>query len=132
VRRGGYVLKQCEGTPDVILIATGSEVALAMDAAQVLQQKGKRARVVSMPCNSVFDAQDAAYREQVLPRNVERRVAIEAAAPETWWRYVGTRGAVVGMHSFGASGVAKDLFKQFGFTVDNVVDVAMRLLQSRL
>jgi transketolase len=74
-----------------------------------------------MPSTSVFDAQDESYRERVLPRQVERRVAVEAAAPETWWRYVGSRGAVVGMTSFGASGVAKDLFKHFGFTPENVV-----------
>lgn len=128
VRRGGYVLKDCEGTPDVILIATGSEVALAVDAARTLQQKGRRVRVVSMPSTNVFESQDAAYRERVLPRAVVRRVAIEAAATETWWRYVGMRGAVVGMHSFGASGVAKDLFKHFGFTVDNVVATAEQVL----
>ncbi len=129
VRRGGYVLKACEGTPELILIATGSEVALAVEAAQALS--GRRVRVVSMPCTSVFDAQDEAYREQVLPRAVEKRVAIEAAAPETWWRYVGSRGAVVGMHSFGASGVGKDLFKHFGFTVENVVKVVESILQAQ-
>ncbi|HEU4485907.1 MAG TPA: transketolase C-terminal domain-containing protein, partial [Povalibacter sp.] len=100
-----------------------------VDAAQALT--GRRVRVVSMPCTSVFDAQDEAYREQVLPRAVEKRVAIEAAAPETWWRYVGSRGAVVGMHSFGASGVGKDLFKHFGFTVENVVKVVESILQAQ-
>jgi transketolase len=128
VRRGGYVLKDSDGVPEVILIATGSEVALAMEAAQALQQKNRRVRVVSMPSTNVFELQDAAYREQVLPRAVQCRVAIEAAATETWWRYVGSRGAVVGMHSFGASGVAKDLFKHFGFTVDAVVQAAQRVL----
>jgi transketolase len=127
IRRGGYVLKDCEGTPDAILIATGSEVALAVEAARLLQQKGQRVRVVSMPSTSVFEAQDESYRERVLPRQVERRVAVEAAAPETWWRYVGPRGAVVGMTSFGASGVAKDLFKHFGFTPDNIVAAVERL-----
>ena len=127
IRRGGYVLKDCEGTPETILIATGSEVGLAVEAARLLQQKGQRVRVVSMPSTSVFDAQDESYRERVLPRQVERRVAIEAAAPETWWRYVGSRGAVVGMTSFGASGVAKDLFKHFGFTPENVVAAVERL-----
>ena len=127
IRRGGYVLKDCEGTPELILIATGSEIGLAVEAARVLQQKGRRVRVVSMPCTSVFDAQDASYRERVLPQQVERRVAIEAAAPDTWYRYVGPRGAIVAMHSFGASGVAKDLFKHFGFTPENVVAVAERL-----
>jgi transketolase len=128
IRRGGYVLRDCEGTPQIILVATGSEVALAMDAAQVLQQSGTRVRVVSMPCTSLFEAQDASYRNQVLPPSVEARVAIEAAAPQTWWRHVGARGAVVGMTGFGASGVAKDLFKHFGFSVDAVVRTAQSLL----
>jgi transketolase len=129
IRRGGYVLKDCEGTPEVILIATGSEVAIAVEAAGLLQQSGKRARVVSMPSTNVFEAQDESYREQVLPRAVEARVAIEAAATETWYRYVGPRGAVIGMTTFGASGVAKDLFKHFGFTADNVVRTVQKLLQ---
>jgi transketolase len=127
IRRGGYILKDSEGTPELILIATGSEVGLAVEAARLLQQKARRVRVVSMPCTSLFDAQDESYRERVLPKQVERRVAIEAAAPDTWYRYVGTRGAIVAMHSFGASGVAKDLFKHFGFTPENVVAVAERL-----
>jgi transketolase len=130
IRRGGYILKDCEGTPEAILIATGSEVALAVEAARLLQQKGRRVRVVSMPSTSVFDAQDESYRERVLPRQVERRVAVEAAAPETWWRYVGTRGAVVGMTSFGASGVAKDLFKHFGFTPENIVAAVERCVST--
>ena len=129
IRRGGYVLKDSEGTPEVILIATGSEVAIAVEAAGLLQQSGKRVRVVSMPSTNVFDAQDESYREQVLPRGVDVRVAIEAAAPETWYRYVGMRGAVIGMTTFGASGVAKDLFKHFGFTADNVVRTVQKLLQ---
>jgi transketolase len=129
IRRGGYVLKDSDGTPDVILIATGSEVAVAVEAAGLLQQSGKRVRVVSMPSTNVFEAQDEAYREQVLPRGVEVRVAIEAAATETWYRYVGLRGAIVGMTTFGASGVAKDLFKHFGFTADNVVRTVQKLLQ---
>ncbi|HEY0940726.1 MAG TPA: transketolase [Steroidobacter sp.] len=129
IRRGGYVLKDCEGTPEVILIATGSEVAIAVEAAGLLQQSGKRARVVSMPSTNVFEAQDESYREKVLPRAVEVRVAIEAAATETWYRYVGPRGAIIGMTTFGASGVAKDLFKHFGFTADNVVRTVQKLLQ---
>jgi len=128
VRRGGYVLKDCEGAPQVILIGTGSEVALAVDAAKALEQQGKRVRVVSMPCTNVFEAQDASYRESVLPPSVECRVAIEAAAPETWWRYIGPKGGVVAMHSFGASAPAKDLFKHFGFTVDNVVKTVQQLI----
>jgi len=128
VRRGGYVLKDCDGAPEVILIATGSEVGIAVDASAALQRLGLKVRVVSMPSSNVFEAQDAAYREQVLPAAVERRVAIEAAAPDTWYRYVGPRGAVVAMHSFGASGVGKDLFKHFGFTVENVVKVVQSIL----
>jgi len=130
IRRGGYVLKDCDGTPEVILIATGSEVALAVEAAGVLQQQGKKVRVVSMPSTNVFDAQDEAYRNEVLPRNVKCRVAIEAAYPEGWWRYVGDHGAVIGMKTFGASGVAKELFKHFGFTADHVVKTVEHSLQS--
>jgi transketolase len=129
IRRGGYVLKDSDGTPDVILIATGSEVGIAVEAAGLLQQNGKRVRVVSMPSTNVFEAQDDAYREQVLPRAVQVRVAIEAAATETWYRYVGPSGAIIGMTTFGASGVAKDLFKHFGFTADNVVRSVQKLLQ---
>ncbi|HEY8540002.1 MAG TPA: transketolase, partial [Steroidobacteraceae bacterium] len=128
VRRGGYVLKDCAGTPEVILIATGSEVALAVEAARALEQGGRRVRVVSMPSTNVFDAQDAVYRESVLPSSVECRVAIEAGSPESWWRYVGRKGAVIGMTSFGASAPAKDLFKHFGFTVENVVKVVQSIL----
>jgi transketolase len=129
IRRGGYVLKDCEGAPEVILIATGSEVGIAVEAAGQLQRNGKRVRVVSMPSTNVFEAQDESYREQVLPRTVERRVAIEAAATETWYRYVGMRGVIIGMTTFGASGIGKDLFKHFGFTADNVVRTVTKLLQ---
>jgi transketolase len=125
VRRGGYVLKDSEGTPQLILIATGSEVALAMQVAAALPQLA--IRVVSMPSTNLFDAQDAAYREAVLPRAVRRRVAIEAAAKQTWWHYVGLDGEVVGMNGFGASGTAKDLFKHFGFTVEDIVKVVQRV-----
>jgi transketolase len=128
VRRGGYVLQDSSGQPELILIATGSEVSLAIDAAKTLTQQGRRVRVVSMPCTEVFDAQDAAYREQVLPRAVTRRLAIEAASTDPWGRYVGLGGAVIGMHGFGASAPAKDLFKQFGFTIENVVNTALQLL----
>jgi transketolase len=126
VRRGGYVLKDCDGTPQVILIASGSEVALAMQVAAAMPQLATR--VVSMPSTNVFELQDAAYREAVLPRTVTRRVAIEAAAKQTWWRYVGLEGDVVGMNGFGASGIAKDLFKHFGFTVEDIVKVVQRVV----
>jgi len=128
IGRGGYVLVDCAGMPDCILIATGSEVQLAVDAARELAGRGRKARVVSMPCSSVFDAQDAGWREAVLPPAVTRRVAIEAGVPEGWWRYVGPHGCVIGMTRFGASAPAKDLFKHFGFTTAAVVGAAESLL----
>jgi transketolase len=128
VARGGYVLVDGDGRPDCILIATGSEVALAVEAARTLSERGRRVRVVSMPCTSVFDVQDAAWRNQVLPPDVTARLAIEAGVPEGWWRYVGPRGRVIGMTSFGASAPAKDLFRHFGFTSAAVVEAAESLL----
>jgi transketolase len=127
IRRGGYVLVDCQGTPEIILIATGSEVALAVDAAKQLSAT-RRVRVVSMPNVTMFAAQDAAYREMVLPAAVERRVIIEAGVGDSWWRYAGAKGDFVGMTTFGASAPAKDLFKKFGFTVEHVVEVAQRVL----
>ena len=124
IRRGGYVLKDSVGAPELILIATGSEVGLAMDAAA---QLGERVRVVSMPSTEVFDRQDAAYRESVLPNSVRKRVAIEAGTADFWSKYVGLDGAVVGMTGYGASAPADVLFKHFGFTVEHVVDVAKSL-----
>ncbi len=118
IQKGGYVLKDCDGTPDVIVIATGSEVALAMDAAAA---SSKNVRVVSMPCVEIFEKQDDAYKESVLPKAVRARVAVEAAIMDGWWKYVGTDGAVVGMTTFGESAPAPQLFEHFGFTVDNVV-----------
>jgi transketolase len=121
IARGGYVLKACEGTPDAILIATGSEVGLAMSAAERLETAGKQVQVVSMPCTEIFEAQDAAYRESVLPSDVLARVAVEALHADYWYKYVGLDGRIVGMTSFGESAPAGELFKEFGFTVDNVV-----------
>ncbi len=121
VAKGGYVLQDCAGTPDVILIATGSEVQLALDSAAVLAEQGKQVRVVSMPSTNVFDAQDADYKESVLPRAVTKRVAIEAAHVDYWYKYVGFDGAVVGMTTFGESAPGGELMKLFGFTVENVV-----------
>jgi transketolase len=120
IRRGAYVLLDCSGPPEAIVIATGSEVALAADAVRALVAAGRRVRLVSMPSTDVFDAQDAAYRESVLPRGVTRRVAVEAAASQSWWRYVGLDGRVLGLDRFGASGKAADLFRHFGFSIDNV------------
>ncbi|HIW78771.1 MAG TPA: transketolase, partial [Candidatus Bilophila faecipullorum] len=116
VRRGGYVLRDCDGAPEVILIATGSEVQLAVDAAAALTAKGRKVRVVSMPCTELFDAQPADYRESVLPAAVRARVAVEAASVDGWWKYVGLDGAVVGMSTFGESAPGGELFKHFGFT----------------
>ncbi len=124
IARGGYVLRDCDGTPDVLLIATGSEVALAIGAAETLAGEGVQARVVSLPSTDVFDAQDAAYRESVLPSDVTARVAVEAGVTECWWRYVGPQGRVIGLDRFGESAPASELFDHFGFTVDNVVSAA--------
>jgi transketolase len=121
VRKGAYVISDAPGTPDVILIGTGSELQLAIDAQEKLAAEGIKARVVSMPCWDLFDAQDAAYKESVLPGSVRARVAVEAGTPIGWERYVGLEGRVVGQKGFGASGPAKDVFKHFGFTVENVV-----------
>jgi transketolase len=124
IARGGYVLKDAAGEPELILIATGSEVGLAMQAAE---QLGDRVRVVSMPSTDVFERQSAEYRESVLPRNVRRRVAIEAGVTGFWHKYVGLDGAVIGIDTFGASAPAEKLFPHFGFTVERVIDVARSL-----
>ncbi|HIF6681440.1 TPA: transketolase, partial [Serratia marcescens] len=121
VYRGGYVLKDCAGTPDVILIATGSEVGITVEAADKLTAAGRKVRVVSMPSTDAFDKQDAAYRESVLPAAVTARVAVEAGIADYWYKYVGLNGAIVGMTTFGESAPAEQLFAEFGFTVDNVV-----------
>lgn len=128
VVRGGYVLKDCNGTPELILIATGSEVELAVAAADKLSSEGRNVRVVSMPSTDAFDKQDAAYREAVLPKAVSARVAIEAGIADYWFKYTGLHGAVVGMTSFGESAPAELLFKEFGFTVENVVNTAKSIL----
>jgi transketolase len=120
VRRGGYVLRDCAGSPACIVIATGSEVALALEAVTRAQAAGQRVRLVSMPCTQLFDEQDAAYRESVLPAVVTRRVAVEAGSTGLWWRYVGMAGCVIGIDHFGASGKAPELFRKFGFTVEHV------------
>ena len=121
ISRGGYVLSDSEGKPDAIIIATGSEVELALKAAEQLTAAGKKIRVVSMPSTNIFDAQDSAYRESVLPSAVTKRVAVEAGVTDGWWKYVGTNGKIVGLDRFGESAPAGQLFKEFGFTVENVV-----------
>lgn len=120
-RRGGYVLVPEQGALDAIIIATGSEVALAVEAAEKLTAAGKGIRVVSMPCAEVFEAQEAGYREAILPSDVLARVAVEAAHTDFWYKYVGLDGRVVGMSSFGESAPASDLFRHFGLTTDSVV-----------
>ncbi|MEN8813755.1 MAG: transketolase [Glaciecola sp.] len=127
IAKGGYVLVDCTATPDVILIATGSEVELAVAAGKELSAAGQNVRVVSMPSTDVFDAQSAEYKESVLPANVTKRVAVEALAKDTWYKYVGLNGAIIGMDSFGESAPAKDLFEHFGITVSAVVNAAKAL-----
>ena len=117
-----------QGTADVILIATGSEVELAMNAATELRQQGTKVRVVSMPCTDVFDAQDADYQESVLPASVTKRVAVEAGIADYWYKYVGLQGKIIGMTSFGESAPAADLYQFFGITTENVVAAAKQLL----
>ncbi|CNF02794.1 transketolase [Yersinia bercovieri] len=129
IAKGAYVLKDCAGLPELIFIATGSEVELAVAAADQLTAAGRKVRVVSMPSTDAFDKQDAAYRESVLPSAVSARVAVEAGIADYWYKYVGLNGAVVGMHSFGESAPADLLFKEFGFTVENVVAKAQALLK---
>jgi transketolase len=129
VARGGYILKDSEGTPEVILIATGSEVGITVEAADKLAAAGTKVRVVSLPSTDAFDKQDAAYRESVLPKAVSARVAVEAGIADYWYKYVGLNGAIVGMTTFGESAPADLLFKEFGFTVDNIVAKAQSLLK---
>ncbi|CAJ0996642.1 Transketolase 1 [Sodalis praecaptivus] len=129
IARGGYVLKDCDGQPELILIATGSEVELAVAAYQQLKDEGRQVRVVSLPSTDVFDSQDEAYRESVLPKAVTARVAIEAGIADYWYKYVGLNGQIVGMTTFGESAPAEELFKVFGFTVDNVLSKARMLLK---
>ncbi|MBC8953983.1 transketolase [Xenorhabdus sp. PB62.4] len=129
IEKGAYILKDCAGQPELILIATGSEVELAVKAAEQLSAEGRQVRVVSMPSTDAFDKQDAAYREAVLPAAVSARVAIEAGIADYWFKYVGINGDIVGMNTFGESAPADALFKEFGFTVENVVSKATALLK---
>jgi len=130
VRRGGYILIDCEGTPECLVIATGSEVAIAAQAVNGLNAGGRRIRLVSMPSTEVFEAQDEAYRQSVLPRAVGRRLAVEAGATLSWWRYVGNEGRVIGIDRFGASGKGGELLAHFGFTAEHVSRGVSALLES--
>ncbi|WP_223431202.1 transketolase [Pseudomonas sp. GL-B-26] len=129
IARGGYVLKDCDGEPDLILISTGSEVGLAVQAYDKLTEQGRKVRVVSMPCTSVFDAQDAGYKQEVLPLQVSARIAIEASHADYWYKYVGLEGRVIGMTTYGESAPAPALFEEFGFTLENILGQAEELLE---
>jgi len=128
IAKGGYVLRDCDGAPEAIILATGSEVSIAMAAAEALSGKGRKVRVVSMPSTDTFDAQDAAYKESVLPKSCTARVAVEAGVTDFWYKYVGLDGAVIGINRFGESAPASQLFKEFGFTADNVTATVEKLL----
>ena len=129
IERGGYILRDCKGGPEAIIIATGSEVSLAMKAAETLEGKGKKIRVVSMPCRELFEEQDAAWKESVLPASVTARVAVEAAMASGWTGYVGLSGKVVGMCGFGESAPAGELFRHFGLTADAVASAVEEMLR---
>ncbi|HAM9793784.1 TPA: transketolase [Escherichia coli] len=130
IARGGYVLSDCDGQPEMILISAGSEIELVVSAAKALTEEGRKVRVVSLPCTERFDNQDAAYKESVLPKAVRKRLAVEASIAGFWERYVGLDGKVIGMTSFGESAPANVLFKHFGFTPENVLAQARELLNS--
>ena len=129
ISRGGYVLKDCIGEPELILISTGSEVGLTVQAYDKLTEQGRNVRVVSMPCTSVFEAQDAGYKQSVLPLQVSARIAIEAAHADYWYKYVGLEGRVIGMTTYGESAPAPALFEEFGFTLENILGQAEELLE---
>jgi transketolase len=127
ISRGAYVLSDCDGEADLILIASGSEVGLVIQAKQQLSAAGHKVRVVSMPSSSLFDAQDQAYRDAVLPPSVSRRMAVEAGCSALWYKYVGLQGRILGVDSFGESAPASAVFEHFGLTVDNLVKTAAEL-----
>ncbi len=128
VEKGAYILRDCDGTPDAVLIATGSEVSIAVEAAEQLSQTGSQVRVVSMPCTNVFDTQDEAYKESVLPLSVKARIVVEAGVSDGWYKYVGLEGKVVGVDRFGESAPLKDLLEEFDLTVDNITRTVKSLL----
>jgi len=128
VARGGYILQDCDGTPEAIIIATGSEVGIAQQATDVLTTQGHKVRLVSLPCTELFERQDATYQAQVLPSSVTARVAVEAAHADYWYKYVGLAGKVIGMTDFGASAPANELFEIYGFTVDKITATVTELL----
>jgi transketolase len=127
--KGGYILSDSKGKPDIILVSSGSEIHLVLEAAEILRKNSVKVRVVNMPCFELFESQPEAYREEVLPPAVEARLAVEAGATSGWYKYVGLKGDVIGMDRFGASAPAKVLFEKFGFTVGNIVARARKLLK---
>ena len=128
VARGGYILQDCDGTPEAIIIATGSEIGIAQQATDALNAQGRKVRLVSIPCTELFERQDASYQAQVLPASVTARVAVEAAHADYWYKYVGLTGKVIGMTDFGASAPANELFEMYGFTVDKITATVTELL----
>jgi transketolase len=132
IERGAYVLRDADGgDPEVILIGTGSEVALCLEAADALAGDGVRVRVVSMPCMDTFTRSDEAYQEQVLPSSCPARVAVEAAAPLGWDRWIGPHGAFLGMTTFGESGPYKEVYKHFGITAERLVELAREVIERK-
>jgi transketolase len=128
ITRGGYVLIDTRGSPEAIVIATGSEVGIAAEAVRAVNGQGRKVRLVSMPSTNAFDRQDDAYKESVLPAGVMRRVAVEAGVRAAWWQYVGPQGQILGIDHFGASAPAKVLFPQFGFTAQKVIEAIGKVL----
>ncbi len=128
IARGGYILQDCQGEPELIIISTGSEVALSRQVCNQLQNEGHAVRMISMPCVEIFDQQETSYRDTVLPPTVRKRLVVEAAQPYTWYRYVGLDGAVIGVNKFGESAPANELFEEYGFTPDNIYNTAKNLL----
>ncbi len=128
IAKGAYILSDSEKTPEIILIATGSEVGLAVEGAKALKDQGKQVRVVSMPCADVFDRQDSAYKEKILPKAIRKRIALEAGSADFWYKYVGLDGKIIGMTSFGESAPANQLFAYYGFGLDNLLAKAKELL----
>ncbi|MBR2160426.1 MAG: transketolase, partial [Clostridia bacterium] len=124
---GGYVLEDCEGAPEYIIIATGSEVEIAVNAKKEMDKEGKKVRVVSMPCIELFEEQSEGYKESVLPAAVEKRLAIEAGVSMPWYKYVGAKGKILGIDHFGASAPAKKLFEAFGFTTEKALELLKSL-----
>ena len=127
--KGGYILKDCEGAPDALLLSSGSEVDVIVKAQAILKEKGINARVISMPCMEVFEKQSKEYKESVIPSSVRARVAVEAGSSNSWYKYVGLDGATVCMDTFGASAPAEELFPLFGFTAENVAEKTIAIIK---